>query len=59
MMAAGKAASFGHEVTLFEKNKLLGMKSTYLRKMKNLERSFSSREKADAISRIIAITTHL
>lgn len=26
MMAAGKAASFGHEVTLFEKNKLLGMK---------------------------------
>ena len=26
MMAAGKAASFGHEVTMFEKNKLLGMK---------------------------------
>lgn len=26
MMAAGKAASFGNEVVLFEKNKLLGMK---------------------------------
>lgn len=28
----------------------MAMKSTYLRKMKNLERSFSSREKADAMS---------